>query len=132
MNQLRIWFIFYEIIYMKKALLMFFMVSFLSLSFGQADGVPVNGPVKKALFQDNLSISIFPNPAFDYIKINENDNIKEIVITDLMGKTLKRFVYARGVQYNIQDLRKGMYLVQIIGKNNGIMKTQRMLKNDIQ
>jgi len=77
----------------------------------------------------STSISIFPNPATHYFKVTDNDDIQELIVTDLLGKKVKSFRYASESQYDVQDLRKGMYLIQVISKDQKILKIQRLIKN---
>ena len=79
--------------------------------------------------QTSTSITIFPNPATHYFKVTNNDNIQELIVTDLLGKRVKVFHYSAEKRYDVQDLRKGMYLVQIISTDQKILKIQRLIKN---
>ena len=66
-------------------------------------------------------ITIFPNPASHYISINNGDNVKKVVIYNLVGRQVKSFEAIEGSKYNIMDLNKGMYLVQLLDSNSKII-----------
>ncbi|MCC6725613.1 MAG: T9SS type A sorting domain-containing protein [Saprospiraceae bacterium] len=106
---------------MKQAILVFFF-AFTSLAlFGQssADGGG-STPVK---------ISIYPNPATNFISINKDENVRDIAIFNLVGRKLKTFQdVEKGEHYDVSDLPTGMYLVQVIDTNKKILTTQRISK----
>jgi hypothetical protein len=73
--------------------------------------------------------SVFPNPATEYITVQDNaDAIGQISIFNLVGKKVKVFEAAKGESYYIGDLSKGIYLVQLTGRNNQVIKTQKVEK----
>ncbi len=106
---------------MKQTILVFFF-AFASLAlFGQsnADGGG-SSPVK---------ISIYPNPATNYISLNKDENVRDIAVFNLVGRKLKTFQNVeKDEHYDVSDLPIGMYLVQVIDDNNKIMTTQRISK----
>jgi len=61
-------------------------------------------------------ISLFPNPANEYIKVNTA--LKSLKIYDLQGKLIKTFTgdFNKGETLNIENISKGLYLVQIENK----------------
>ena len=115
---------------MIRRILFIICLSFCTMGFAQStnDNGDRNEP-NVIEVRISTAISIFPNPATHYFKVTNNDNIQQLVVTDLLGKKVKMFSYASEKQYNVQDLRKGMYLVQIISKDQKIMKIQRLIKN---
>ena len=73
-------------------------------------------------------ISIFPNPATEYIKLNDDDAVKNIFVSNMLGRKMRTFDVIKGERYEIADLPNGLYLIQIIGKNNKVLATQRLTK----
>jgi Secretion system C-terminal sorting domain len=73
-------------------------------------------------------ISIFPNPATEFIKLNDDDAAKNINISNMLGRKMRTFDVIKGERYEIADLPNGLYLIQIIGKNNKVLATQRLTK----
>jgi len=115
---------------MIRRILFIFCLSFCTLGFAQSSGTAAGENDPNVLHnRSSTSISVFPNPATHYFKVTDNDDIKELVVTDLLGKKVKLFRYEPEAQYDVQDLRKGMYLVQIISKEQKVMKIQRLIKN---
>jgi Secretion system C-terminal sorting domain len=106
---------------MKQLLLVLFF-AFTSLAlFGQsnADGSG-SSPVK---------ISIYPNPATNFISINKDENVRDIAIFNLVGRKLKTFQNVeKDEHYDVSDLPVGMYLIQVIDDKKKIVTTQRISK----
>jgi hypothetical protein len=66
---------------------------------------------------------VYPNPAKDLVQIllqNSTENLKEIVIYDMIGKTIKTIIGRNTQQVNIpvNDLSTGVYLIEITTGNN--------------
>lgn len=106
---------------MKHKLLIAFFTFSAFVLFGQSSGeLTGSAPVK---------ISIYPNPATNFISINKDENVRDIAIFNLVGRKLKTF---EGVEkdehYDVSDLPNGMYLVQVIDTNKKIVTTQRISK----
>lgn len=73
--------------------------------------------------------SVFPNPATEYIAVQDNaDAVGQIIVFNLLGKKVKVFEASKGESFYVGDLSKGVYLVQLIGRNNQIIKTQKVEK----
>lgn len=74
-------------------------------------------------------LSVFPNPATEYVAVQDNsDAVGQIVVFNILGKKQRVFEAAKGESYYIGDLSKGVYLVQLIGKNKQVLKTQKIEK----
>ncbi|MEN9610852.1 MAG: hypothetical protein RLZZ628_1666 [Bacteroidota bacterium] len=73
-------------------------------------------------------LSIYPNPAQDFIGITQEDLVGRILVYNMVGRKMKNFEVEKGEKYDITDLPHGMYLVQLVGKNNKILLTQRLSK----
>lgn len=78
---------------------------------------------------DPPSVSVYPNPATNYISVNKDENIKSIVVFNLVGRKLKTIENVqKNEHYDVTNLPKGMYLVQVIGTDNKVITTQRISK----
>jgi hypothetical protein len=77
---------------------------------------------------DTPKIKIYPNPATDYIELSENNQVAKIVVFNLVGREMKRFNAYNGQKYYIGDLERGLYLVQLLDKENQTIITQRVSK----
>lgn len=74
-------------------------------------------------------LSVFPNPATENIAVQDNaDAIGNIIVFNLLGKKVKTFEASKGENYYIGDLPKGVYLVQLVGRNKQVAKTQKIEK----
>lgn len=72
-------------------------------------------------------ISIYPNPASDFISVSNDDNLRAIVLYNIVGRKIRQFdIEHSGAQYDIRDLPDGLYSVHLIGKNNKVISTQRL------
>lgn len=76
-------------------------------------------------------ISVFPNPASDYITINTRDTaIKSIQVYDIQGRLVKNVEDISNTTeqtINLQGLKNSMYLVKI-NTENGASFTKRIIK----
>ncbi len=73
-------------------------------------------------------VSIYPNPASHYIEVNNFTVVRQVNIINMTGRKMRVFDIYNDDRYDISDLPNGMYLVQIVGKNNRILTTQRLNK----
>lgn len=80
-------------------------------------------------FAPKSLISIYPNPTFDYVKINsENDQkIIQAQIFDLNGRLLSN-LYVTNQMIDFKNFTKGMYILKLIDENNSI-HFEKVIKN---
>jgi len=76
------------------------------------------------------TLSIYPNPVTDFIALSENadPSVAYLAVYNLVGKKVKDFEYVRGDHYSVNDLPKGMYLVQIQDRQRRTLSTQKIEK----
>ncbi len=85
----------------------------LELTIGD-DGVIVSAPD----IPDNVSVSIFPNPARDRVTLSAPETIREVRIVDLSGRTvLQQSAGGFEVSLNTSALIDGLYIVNIYTEN---------------
>ena len=108
---------------MRKILLLisFFCLPLLVIGQSQKNNSNAVASVQKM-------VKIYPNPAFNFIGLNNVSNISSIIIYNLVGRKMKKITPQEGEQYDIADLPRGMYLVQLLGKDGKVVTTQRMSK----
>ena len=82
--------------------------------------------------ETKAKLSVFPNPATDYIELSNNDVVDRMIIYNLLGREIKNFNVVNGRQYEVADLPNGMYLVSLINEEEGILKTFRLNKRSIR
>ena len=71
-------------------------------------------------------ISVYPNPATDEIRISNSEQVKKVVITNLIGQSVRTFEKVSNNSLNLDKLGKGVYLVRLYGTNNSIT-TQKII-----
>lgn len=82
-----------------------------------------------ATVAEQPKISVYPNPATNFISVDNADNVKQINVFNLVGRKLKTINnVVKDERYDVSDLQNGMYLVQIIDHSNKIVTTQRISK----
>jgi len=85
--------------------------------------VKITKPAKKK------KVSVYPNPAVNFIGLSDSKDVKKIIVLNVMGRETKTFnTIEKGRKYDVADLKRGMYLVQIFDNNNKIITTQRLNK----
>lgn len=71
---------------------------------------------------------IYPNPATENISITQAEVVSRVELMNIVGKKIKT-IETNGIsKLDINDLRSGMYLVNLIDNNNKVIKTVRLLK----
>ena len=73
-------------------------------------------------------ISVYPNPATDYIKLTDDDLVRNISVSNMLGRKVRAFDTSKSERYEISDLPNGLYLIQLLGKNDKVLVTQRLTK----
>ncbi len=112
---------------MKQVLLVItIIILFTIYGFTQSRGPNTNHKAFEDLRESTLNV--FPNPATDYMQITENEIVGKVNVYDLIGKKVKSFSHRSGEKYFIGDLRKGIYLIQLVDKENSILATKRISK----
>jgi Secretion system C-terminal sorting domain len=113
---------------MKKKLLFLLLPLFLTTaSFAQNTIEQQDDkPVAKLISKKN--ISVYPNPAINFISLSDSEDVKQLIVFNVVGRKMKSFMVSEGEKYNISELPKGMYLIQILDFNNKIITTQRLSK----
>jgi len=74
--------------------------------------------------QNNLQVSLYPNPATDVLNIEMANEINSIEIYNIQGQKVRT---ANQKQINISDLAAGLYMVRIQDNDNGIA-TKKFVK----
>ncbi len=112
---------------MKKTIL-----AFLFLTFGLASQAQLaysgNDAGRNGRNPEVAVLQVFPNPAAEHFSITSNQSVELITVYNLLGRQMKSFTYTEGERYYIGDLPKGMYLVQMTGKDTRLISTQRLSK----
>jgi hypothetical protein len=69
-------------------------------------------PLQVNRLSHGSEISIFPNPATDFLSVSSVELIKKVVIFDLLGKELRNISLNRyETEISVRDLQPGCYLI---------------------
>ena len=79
-------------------------------------------------FSSQEEIRIFPNPATDYFSVDGVEQLREVVVINLVGQEVKRFKASLKAKYNVSDLMRGLYLIRLIDNKEKVIKTVRLSK----
>ena len=75
--------------------------------------------------QNQLDISIYPNPTSDIVYIEGNYSQLKVVVYDILGKQVMNKSITNSI--DISQLEKGVYILQL---SDGVkLTTQRIIKN---
>jgi hypothetical protein len=81
------------------------------------------------LEENKMDVSIFPNPAADVLNVNTSLEVTSVKVFGLDGKiVLSENVDGFNVQINIAELTSGAYIVEAIGANGGVVRTNFIKK----
>jgi hypothetical protein len=91
---------------MKRLIFTFLMVFAAWQGFAQEKDYPkTSREAQKSFF--------YPNPVDDFIIMAETVPAGQLMIYDISGREIKRFYYSGEGLINLQDLRKGVYVIKI-------------------
>ncbi|MEM9885336.1 MAG: T9SS type A sorting domain-containing protein [Bacteroidota bacterium] len=116
---------------MKQSLLLFFLL--FTFGFANAQLALSNDcndcPSQKVTYQ-RTDIKIYPNPATDYIAFqNPEGRVQEVVFFNLVGRAIRRLPASSGKNmYDVTDLSRGMYLIQLVDVKGKVITTKRINK----
>lgn len=86
-----------------------------------------NLEIESVDFSNNTKLlSISPNPASNYIKINTSIKAYTIIISNLSGQIVKTINGNNSIKINTNNLKPGIYIV-LLKANNGLSKIKKLL-----
>ena len=112
---------------MKQALLSFSLLLFIQIGFSQSS-FSDRLSIKRTGGTESVELRVFPNPATVYFSLSDNETVQKIHVYNLVGREMKSFSYEKNEKYSVEDLPKGLYLIQMRGKDEKIIATQRLSK----
>ncbi|NLA24560.1 MAG: T9SS type A sorting domain-containing protein, partial [Bacteroidales bacterium] len=82
----------------------------------------VDTEVSNPEIASNPEISVYPNPATEYLNIELNQHLSdEVQIYDISGKLLiSKVINSNHTQINIADLEQGMYILNVLKSDRKI------------
>jgi hypothetical protein len=77
----------------------------------------------------NYNFTMFPNPANSSVRVVCKEEIENVLVTDMLGRTIKSIDHLNSneVTINVQDLSSGVYFVNVSGA--GFKGTKKLIKN---
>lgn len=82
--------------------------------------------------KQRTTLKVFPNPTADYIRVSNNNFVKQLWISNILGKRVRTFSTFSNGQYDVSDLPDGIYLVSMVDGHNKVIKTVRISKRNIR
>lgn len=90
------------------------------------DGRSEYSEVRLVNFNNENTISLYPNPAKDYIIVDlgvAETKVQSIIITDVLGKEIMtKPVSAATVNINLSNFSQGIYFIKLLDKNNTLLE----------
>ena len=79
--------------------------------------------------ESRINIDDFPNPATHFISLSDVTGVTKIVLYNMVGVRVREFSeITPDARHSLENLPRGMYLVQIIGTNNVNLAVKRLYK----
>lgn len=75
------------------------------------------------------ALKIYPNPASDYFRLTETQEIQQLIVYNVLGRQVKIFDVSSDQNYDISNLPNGVYLVGMIDRDQERVKTIRLQKH---
>ncbi len=78
---------------------------------------------------ENVEMSMYPNPANDYVMISSSSVIKEVAVINALGQKVATYTTnAENVRLDTQDLAKGVYMISILTNEGSAVKKLTVVK----
>lgn len=69
-------------------------------------------------FEEQNTVSIYPNPTTQYIQLTNIETQEEFIIYDVNGREVLKGVYEPNTQINVNNLESGLYYIKLKGKSS--------------
>ena len=80
--------------------------------------------IPQSVNENYLETKIYPNPVDNILTVNAEDNIQHICIYNVLSvKVMEMVINNKEAVLDLSNLESGMYLIEIIGKNEKNIKT---------
>jgi len=87
------------------------------------------GQSKIDLKEEIANLKIFPNPANDRFTISiPATSVKYITINNVIGKQIRKVPMGRNKFFNVEDLKKGVYIIRIFDHKEELLKALKLSK----
>lgn len=71
---------------------------------------------------NQFSITLYPNPANNFISVKTNSTFEQCYITDVTGKVVKNVAANEGNYIDLSEIKSGIYLIKVVAQNETIVK----------
>ncbi|MCA0349472.1 MAG: T9SS type A sorting domain-containing protein [Bacteroidetes bacterium] len=85
--------------------------------------INLDGTLENIVFDNDFSITIYPNPTQNILNINTQETIKEVSVYDMLGKKVNTNQVSNNT-LNVSNLAQGFYFIKIIGENDKTFSTK--------
>ena len=75
------------------------------------------------------AIRVYPNPTSDYFRVFQSENVASLEVYSVIGKRVLSCIANHEGQYDVSNLAEGIYLVRLLDRDHGVIKTVRLSKN---
>lgn len=82
--------------------------------------------------REKANLKVYPNPTPDYISVSNSSFVKELWVSNILGKRVRAFDTSASNNYDISNLPDGIYLVSMVGEDRRVLKTVRISKRAIR
>ena len=89
-------------------------------------------PLSTVTSAEKSRLRVYPNPTSDFISLSKNSFVKQLWVTNILGKRVRTFSSSYNGKYDISELPDGIYMVSMVDANNRIVKTVRVSKRSIR
>lgn len=74
-------------------------------------------------------VKIYPNPVSDFLRLSDINGISTIRIQDIIGRDVMDMKVNNAIQFDVSNLKKGIYVVSLLSENDQLLKSIRMIKD---
>lgn len=87
-------------------------------------------PSNGNLVASTEELRIYPNPVIDYLELsNPNGQVNSLIVYNLVGRPVENWTAIKGKNtYDVSELSKGMYLIQLLDGRGKVIQTKRINK----
>ena len=104
------------------------LIVFLSIGMGFDAGA--QSIVQSSNDVQSSKISLYPNPATDFFSIAPGEEkIKNISISNIVGKEIFRIDANQNLTYNIEGLKRGIYIIRVFNSEDKMIKALKLSKS---
>ena len=82
--------------------------------------------------REKANLRAYPNPTPNYISVSNNNFVKNIWVSNILGKRVRTFQVNPSNNYDLSTVPDGIYLVSMVDENSTVLKTVRISKRAIR